>query len=125
MSIINTYIDNYPGEAFFTSSLQNSLVFTLGKKIVKQGRLILFKQAHFYIQLTLLSNKNVKEVLEIPIPFFTENYPLEKVIYFDYRFRALAGNDVSISQRLQNITIKNGNPSQYYNKILEIKTITT
>jgi hypothetical protein len=125
MSIINTYIDNYLGEAFFTSSLQNSLIFTLGKKIVKQGRLILFKQAHFYIQLTLLSNKNIKEILEIPIPFFTENYPLEKIIYFDYRFRALAGNDVSISQRLQNITIKNGNPSQYYNKILEIKTITT
>ena len=123
MSIINTYIDNYPGEAFFTSSLQNSLIFTLGKKIVKQGRLILFKQTHFYIQLTLLSNKNIKEVLEIPIPFFTENYPLEKIIYFDYRFRALAGNDVGISQRLQNVTIKNVNPSQYYNKILEIKTI--
>jgi len=124
MSIINTYIDNYPGEAFFTSSLQNSLIFTLGKKIVKQGRLILFKQAHFYIQLTLLSNKNIKEILEIPIPFFTENYPLEKIIYFDYRFRALAGNDSDISQRLQNINIKNINPSQYYNKILEIKTIT-
>ena len=124
MSIINTYIDNYLGEAFFTSSLQNSLIFTLGKKIVKQGRLILFKQAHFYIQLTLLSNKNIKEILEIPIPFFTENYPLEKIIYFDYRFRALAGNDSDISQRLQNINIKNINPSQYYNKILEIKTIT-
>jgi hypothetical protein len=123
MSIVNTYIDSYPGEAFFTNSLQNSLIFTLGKKVIKQGRLILFKQAHFYIQLTLLSNKNVKEVLEIPIPFFTENYPLEKIIYFDYRFRALAGNDPSISQRLQNITIKNVNPSQYYNKILEIKTL--
>jgi hypothetical protein len=124
MSIVNTYIDNYPGEAFFTNSLQNSLVFNLGKKVVKQGRLILFKQAHFYIQLTLLSNKNVKEILEIPIPFFTENYPLEKVIYFDYRFRALAGNDANISQRLQNVSIKNTSPSQYYNKILEIKTIT-
>jgi hypothetical protein len=123
MSIVNTYVDSYPGEMFFTSSLQNNLIFTLGKKVVKQGRLILFKQAHFYIQLSLLSNKNVKEVLEIPIPFYIENYPHEKLIYFDYRFRALAGNDTSISQRLQNVTIKNINPSQYYNKILEIKTI--
>ena len=123
MSIVNTYVDSYPGEMFFTSSIQNNLIFTLGKKVVKQGRLILFKQAHFYIQLSLLSNKNVKEVLEIPIPFYIENYPHEKLIYFDYRFRALAGNDTSISQRLQNVTIKNINPSQYYNKILEIKTI--
>ena len=123
MSIVNTYVDSYPGEMFFTCSLQNNLIFTLGKKVVKQGRLILFKQAHFYIQLSLLSNKNVKEVLEIPIPFYIENYPHEKLIYFDYRFRALAGNDTSISQRLQNVTIKNINPSQYYNKILEIKTI--
>lgn len=123
MSIVNTYIDSYPGEAFFTNSLQNSLLFTLGKKIVKQGRLILFRQAHFYVQLTLLSHKNVKEVLEIPIPFYVENYPLENLVYFDYRFRALAGNDVSISQRLQNVNIKNVNPSQYYNKILEIKTV--
>jgi hypothetical protein len=124
MTIVNTYVDNYPGETFFTKSLQHNLLFTLGKKTIKQGRLILFKQAHFYIQLTLLSNKNVKEVLEIPIPFYTENYPLEKLVYFDYRFRALAGNDSDISQRLQNINIKNINPSQYYNKILEIKTIT-
>jgi hypothetical protein len=124
MSITNTYIDSYPGEAYFTKALQSNLIFTLGKKVLKQGRLIIFKQAHFYIQLTLLSNKNVKEVFEIPIPFFTENYPLEKLIYFDYRYRALAGNDSEISQRVQNITIKNCNPSQYYNKILEIKTIT-
>jgi len=123
MSIVNTYIDSYPGEAFFTKSLQDNLVFTLGKKIVKQGRLILFRQAHFYIQLTLLSNKNVKEVLEIPIPFYTENYPLENLIYFDYRFRALAGNNNELSQRLQKVAIKNINPSQYYNKILEIKTV--
>ena len=123
MSIVNTYIDSYPGEAYFTRSLQNNLVFTLGKKTVKQGRLILFKQAHFYIQLTLLSNKNIKEVLEIPIPFYVENYPLENLIYFDYRFRALAGNDSELSEQLQKVTIKNINPSQYYNKILEIKTV--
>jgi len=123
MSTVNTYIDSYPGEAFFTKSLQDNLVFTLGKKIVKQGRLIIFRQAHFYIQLTLLSHKNVKEVLEIPIPFYVENYPLENLVYFDYRFRALAGNDQEISQRLQKVVIKNINPSQYYNKILEIKTV--
>ena len=123
MSIVNTYIDSYPGEEYFTKSLQNNLVFTLGKKIVKQGRLILFRQAHFYVQLTLLSHKNVKEVLEIPIPFYVENYPLENLVYFDYRFRALAGNDQKISQRLQKVAIKNINPSQYYNKILEIKTV--
>ena len=123
MSFNNIYEGNYPGEMFFTRSLQNKLVFNLGKKTVKQGRLIIFKQSHFYIQLTLLNNKNIKEILEIPIPFFTEEYTHENLVYFDYRFKALAGNDNNINQRLQKAVIKNTTPSQYYNKILEIKTI--
>lgn len=124
MSISNTYIDAYPGEEFFTKSLQSHIVFTLGKKILKQGRLIIFKQQHYYIQLTLLSSKNIRETFEIPIPFLTESYPLEKLIYFDYRLRTLAENNDDISNRLTKINIKNTIPSQYYNKILEIKIVT-
>jgi len=123
MSVTNTYIDSFPGEDFFTSSLQSQLVFTLGKKVLKQGKLIIFKQAHFYIQLTMLSNKNVRETFEIPIPFFTERYPNERLVFFDYRIRALAGNNNEISERLKKVFIKNTTPAQYYNKILEIKTL--
>jgi len=122
MSVTNTYIDNIPGEDFFVKNLQGNVFFTLGKKNLKQGRLIIFKLSHFYIQFTLLSNKNNKECFEIPIPFNVEYYPSENLIYFDYRVKALAGKNDLYYSELKNCRIKNITPSQYYNKILEIKT---
>lgn len=122
MSVTNTVLDFMPGEEYFTKSLQSPIVFTLGKKIIKQGRLIIFKRTHFYIQITLLTSKNNKESFEIPIPFNTDYYPNEGLMYFDYRNRSLIGNNEEINSVLNNYKVKNVNPSQYYNKILEIKT---
>jgi hypothetical protein len=121
ISVASTYLEELPGETFLTRSLQSPIVFTLGKKIIKQGRLVLFKRAHFYIQITLLSSKNTKESFEVPIPFRVEEYVSENLAYFDYRIPALAGIDENINKKLNSIKIKNTNPSQYYNRILEIK----
>jgi hypothetical protein len=112
-----------PGEEYFTKALQYPMTFTLGKKVIKQGRLIIFKRTHYYIQITLLSTKNTKESFEVPIPFYTEDYPHEGLMYFDYRLRSLAGNNSEVNEQLNNYKVKNINPSQYYNKILEIRTI--
>lgn len=123
MSVTNTILDFMPGEEFFTKSLQYPVIFTLGKKIVKQGRLIIFKRTHYYIQITLLNSKNIKESFEIPIPFNTDHYPDEGLMYFDYRCRSLiSNNNEEADQLINNYKVKNINPSQYYNKILEIKT---
>ena len=122
MSVTNTVLDSMPGEEYFTLALQRSITFTIGKKIIKQGRLIIFKRSHYYIQITILNNKNVKETFEIPIPFKTEYYQHENLIFFDYRIRSLAGADTETYTKLQNYRVKNVNPSNYYNKILEIQT---
>jgi hypothetical protein len=111
-----------PGEEYFTKSLQYPIIFTLGKKVLKQGRLIIFKRTHYYIQVTLLNSKNIRESFEIPIPFKTDYYPNEGLMFFDYRLRSLVGSNPEAEQLVNAFKVKNINPSQYYNKILEIKT---
>jgi hypothetical protein len=125
ISVASTFLEEIPGESFLTNALQSSIKFTLGQKVIKQGRLVLFKRAHYYLHITLNTTKNNKESFEIPIPFKVEIYPHEGLAYFDYRIQGLCGLDENLNDRLSKIKIKNTNPSQYYNKILEIQAQNT
>jgi hypothetical protein len=121
ISVASTFLEEIPGEAFLTKHLQTPIKFILGQKTLKQGRLVIFKRAHYYLHITLLTSKNNKESFEIPIPFKVEEYPHENLAYFDYRIQGLCGLDEMLNDRLFKVKIKNTNPSQYYNKILEIQ----
>jgi len=121
ISVASTFLEEIPGESFLQRHLQCSIKFILGPKIIKQGRLLLYKRAHYYLQITLLTSKNNKESFEIPIPFKVEEYTHEGLAYFDYRLQGLCGLDEKINNQLAKAKIKNVNPSQYYNKILEIQ----
>jgi hypothetical protein len=121
ISVASTYLEELPGEAFLTRSLQAPIKFVLGQKVIKQGRLVLFKRAHYYLHITLLTSKNIKESFEVPIPFRVEEYMHEGLAYFDYRLQGLVGLNEELNSRLAKAKIKNVNPSQYYNKILEIQ----
>lgn len=121
ISVTSTFLEEIPGESFLTKNLQSPIKFVLGQKVIKQGRLVLFKRAHYYLHITLLTSKNNKESFEIPIPFKVEEYVHEGLAYFDYRLQGLCGLQEDINQRLARVKIKNINPSQYYNKILEIQ----
>ena len=121
ISVTSTFLEEIPGEAFLEKHLQSSIKFILGQKIIKQGRLLIFKRAHYYLHITLLTSKNNKESFEIPIPYKVEEYTYEGLAYFDYRLQGLCGLNEEINKRLARVKIKNINPSQYYNKILEIQ----
>ncbi len=121
ISVASTYLEEIPGEGFLTRALQTPIKFILGQKVLKQGKLVLFKRAHYYLHITLLTSKNTKESFEIPIPFKVEEYVHEGLAYFDYRLQGLCGLQDEINERLAKVKIKNINPSQYYNKILEIQ----
>lgn len=121
ISVASTFLEEIPGESFLQKFLQTPIKFILGQKVIKQGRLVLFKRAHYYLHITLLTHKNNKESFEIPIPFKVEEYVHEGLAYFDYRFQGFGGLDEDLNARLSKVKIKNTNPSQYYNKILEIQ----
>ena len=121
ISVASTYLEELPGESFLTRHLQSLIKFTLGEKVIKQGRLVLFKRAHYYLHITLMTDKSNKESFEIPIPFRVEEYFHEGLAFFDYRLQGLLGLKSEFNEKLSKVRIKNTNPSQYYNKILEIK----
>jgi hypothetical protein len=68
-----------------------------------------------------MTDKSNKESFEIPIPFRVEEYFHEGLAFFDYRLQGLLGLKSEFNEKLSKVRIKNTNPSQYYNKILEIK----
>ena len=121
ISVASTFLEEIPGESFLTQHLQAPIKFILGQKIVKQGKLVLFKRAHYYFHITLMTAKNIKESFEITIPFKVEEYRHEGLAYFDYRLQGLCGLNEEINKRFSKVKIKNINPSQYYNRILEIQ----
>jgi len=116
-------MDFFPGEEFLTESLQNQLCLTLDGKVVKKGRLLHFRKQHFVIVLTFLTAKGNTENTEVPLPFFIERHVEndKPLIYFDYRLKRILtdgvsnNNFVKLSSSLQ--------PSNYFNKILEITSV--
>lgn len=120
ISVPNTVLDEKTEEHYFSKYLQCFLSFTLGKRIIREGRLIIFKKSHYFFQITLLNSKNQTENFEIPLPFKSEYHPEENLLYFDYRVKTLANKDVDLEDILLTQLGKTS-PSQYFNKILEIQ----
>jgi hypothetical protein len=116
----STLLDTIPGELPLAENLQRLMMFTLGTKTIKQGRLILFKRAHYCLHITLQNNKGVAENFEIPIPFKVEYHRSQGLCYFDYRIKTLTKRDTKKEDSAKKMFIKNVSPSQYYNKILEL-----
>lgn len=112
MSNLSIISETVPGEAFLMSCLQKNISFSISNKVIKKGRLLLFRKVHYYIQIALQTEKNQKENFEIPIPFNVESYEDEGLMYMDYRINSL--NVTSLP------TVPNKVSSSYFNKILEI-----
>lgn len=114
MNILSSTDQTY-GETFLTKCLQQQLVFRINEKVIKKGRLILFRRNHFFIQITILNDKLIRESFEVPFPLSVETYEKEGLIYFDYRINSLRLSAPLISKKKVS--------SSYFNKILEIQTV--
>lgn len=111
----NNNFEQLPGEEILISCLQKNLSFTINNKQLKRGRLLLFRRFHYFIQLSLLSEKGVRENIEVPIPFNIEHHSTEGLIYFDYRLKSLQVATLpKLPDKIQSV---------YFDKILEIQVI--
>ena len=111
----STDLDQIPGEAFLLSCLQKPISFSINNKTIKKGRLLLFRRAHYFVQITLQTEKNTRENIELPIPFKIENYEEDGLMYFDYRLGSLNVECLpKIPDKVSSI---------YFNKILEITSV--
>jgi hypothetical protein len=107
--------ETIPGEQFLINCLQKNISFSISDKVIKKGKLLLFRKIHYYIQIALQTEKNQKENFEIPIPFAIESYEDEGLMYMDYRMASLNVSNIP--------PIPSKVSSSYFNKILEISVI--
>ena len=100
------------------SILQSDLKFRIRNSIWRSGRLILYKQSGFFIELTIQSKK--KERFEIPIPYDIKMN--QNKISFDYTHSTLVNNDKKHLELIDTF-LKSGIKSRFYDTILEIEVI--
>lgn len=105
-------LDKIPGEAFLMDCLQREVSFSLNGKLIRKGKLLLFKRFNFFIQLCLMSEKKQRETFDIPIPFDVEYHDDDNLMFFDYRIKSLKCDVVPHTL--------NKSPSFYLDKILEM-----
>lgn len=110
-------LDHIPGEAFLIDCLQKNIGLVVNGKNIKRGKLLLFKRFHFFIQLTLCTEKGTKENVDIPIPFYIEEHLDEGLLYFDYRLNTLKVNSFP--------HMTNKVSSVYFDNILEVCIVNT
>lgn len=116
MTIIDTKIEDV-----LKNLLQKDLKLNMNNKQYRKGKLLLFKQNNYHIELTIRKNDVDIKRFEIPIPFAIEEWADEGFVYFDYRLNTLADNDEAVYNRLKSLPTNGKN--KFYDKILEIQIL--
>ena len=114
-------IDNTDIEVCLKGILQRKIKINLKNKQIKKGKLILFKQNNYHLELTIKREDGDLKKFEIPIPFKVEQHNDEGLVYFDYRFATLGQGNNELLNILRKLP-KEGN-SKFYDQILEIEVL--
>jgi hypothetical protein len=101
--------------------LQKDLRLSINNKQYRKGKLLLFKQNNYHLELTVIKNDTDMKRFEIPIPFGIEKWKGDGLVYFDYRLSTLSKNDKVVGEILKNLPTEGNN--KFYNKILEIQIV--
>lgn len=116
MTIVDTII-----EETLVGLLQKNLKLSINNKQYRKGRLLLFKQNNYHLELTIKKTNNDIKRFEIPIPFGIENWEKDGLVYFDYRIGTLSNNDSKIKSMLKSLPVEGKN--RFYDSILEIEIL--
>ena len=104
-------------DATLKNLLQRSLKFKLHNNVWRNGRVILYKQSGFFIEVTIQSKK--RERFELPIPFDIVISCDKKKIYFDYRFSTFVNNNKELQSLIGKLLPDTRN--RFYDTVLEIE----
>ena len=107
------YYDS-PEKEHLIHYLQQPILIKMNDRVLKRGKLLLFKRNHYFIQLALHTEKHTRENIEIPFPFSIDS-SIDNVLKFDYRVSSLKIPDF-------NGFVKKAG-SIYFNNIVEIHIV--
>jgi hypothetical protein len=100
--------------------LQKDIKFILNKKILREGKLILFNVKDFYIHFLLETQKKpFTKNYEIPVPF--DIIQAQGSLTFDYSTQHIIKNNKQISLLIDSAVKKTNKTSKFYNNILTIE----
>jgi len=114
-------IENTIIEETLKMLLQKQVKMYIKNKCFKTGRLLLFKQNNYHLEITIRRPDNEIKKFEIPIPFDIEVWETDNLVYFDYRLTTLARGKKELEDLLSTLD-RDGN-NKFYNRILEIEII--
>lgn len=103
-------------EGALKTLFQKNVQLYLDDKLWRSGKMLLFKQSGFFIELILQTSKK-KERFEIPIPFAVKEKRGE--IQFDYKVNTLINNNKECLDLIYQIQPKPRN--KFFDIILSIK----
>ena len=98
--------------------LQCDIKLCFGNRVWRSGKLLLFKQSGFYIELVIQSNK--LERFEIPIPYNIKTSKNNNVVVFDYMLNTLTFGNDKITKLIGDISF-NTKKSRFYDTVLNIE----
>lgn len=115
MDIVNT-----PIEETLKYLLQRQITFTINDRVIKKGKLVIFKQNNYCVDLHLNQSQTKKEgllIYTIPIPFTI--IKTSQNILFDYRLVSLVRSNERLLQMVKNIAP--ARKTKFYDTILNIR----
>jgi hypothetical protein len=100
-------------ESVLKQMVQRYLFIYRENRVIKRGKLILFRQNNFNIDLHLITPKKIPPIIySLPIPFDT-TIKNNKQVIFDYKLSRLVKNNVNMYNQL--IHINPAKKSKFYN----------
>lgn len=104
-------------ESIIIKYLQNKLTFSIDKKVVKTGKLILFNIKDFYMNFTLKDVNNCTKHYSIPYPFSIKE-STNKTISLIYNLDILAKNNHELLYKMKLLSKKKN--SKLYNSTIVV-----
>ena len=103
------------------SFLLKEIELATTKKLIKKGRLVLYKEDLYYITLYIKNIKDEIKKLEIPKPFSLDEITNGKVAEFDYTLPTLTK---SCKTKLESVNkLPRYKESKYYNTIITLRSV--